>query len=93
MLVAGPQWRAAAEDLAVHGWDKQIVVYHRRSGDTHCLDRRASAVLGCLLEAGTMTHDHLRDRVAAGEPPVDDELDAILTDLQTRGLVRRIAEC
>jgi PqqD family protein of HPr-rel-A system len=93
VLDAVVKWRAATEDVAVHGWDSQIVAYDRRSGDTHCLDHTASAVLTCLLDAGALTEDDLGERVAAGDQAAGDALTAVLAELQTLGLVRRIEEC
>jgi PqqD family protein of HPr-rel-A system len=93
VLGAVVKWRAATEDVAVHGWDSQIVAYDRRSGDTHCLDRTASAVLTCLLDSGALTEDDLGGRVAADDQSASDSLDAVLSELHTLGLVRRIEEC
>jgi PqqD family protein of HPr-rel-A system len=89
------RWRSVPDPLLVREWDGQSVVYNRKSGDTHCLDRTAHAVISCLsgdreldLAAicGAIVYsggDRVQDR--------DDVSDA-LDQLERLGLVRRASE-
>ena len=72
-----------------------MVVYDPYSGDTHCLDRLASAIMAHLAERGPTTLGALTDDLRpalAGSPPHDAEgsmLAAALGELERLRLVTR----
>jgi PqqD family protein of HPr-rel-A system len=85
-------WRLASEDLLTRSWDGQTVVYDCYAGDTHCLDRVASAVLAAVMQGGRSDDAALLDR-ARSLLPADDMLspnllDAALAELERLRLVR-----
>jgi PqqD family protein of HPr-rel-A system len=89
-------WRLATDDLRRRAWDGQMVVYDPRSGDTHCLDHLAAAVLSHLFERRTATARSLREQLphdppSAGEPRAEDVLTNLLAELEKLRLVRRLA--
>jgi PqqD family protein of HPr-rel-A system len=87
-------WRFVAADVAMRTWDEQTVAYHRRSGDTHCLDRVASALLARLAQAGTLDEAALGAAVESAASP--EARDAAMTvantlyELERIGLVQRL---
>lgn len=89
-------WRFACEPFLSRVWDGQMVVYDPCSGDTHCVDRLASAILAQLVEQGPLSVAELCQRVRqarlqGADSPDDDLLTTALGELEKLRLVRRIA--
>ena len=86
-------WEAASGEFAVRTWEGQMVVYDPRSGDTHCLDELASAVLTTLRELGRGSLPDIGQRITAARPgssQIAMELSAALTELAALQLIRRL---
>jgi PqqD family protein of HPr-rel-A system len=85
-------WRVASEDLLTRSWDGQMVVYDCYSGDTHCLDRVASAVLSGVMQSNGSDEGEQLDRVQTFLPAESavspDILIAALAELERLRLVR-----
>jgi PqqD family protein of HPr-rel-A system len=84
--------RVASENLLTRSWDGQTVVYDRYAGDTHCLDRVASAVLLGVMQGNQADDAELLDRIQALLPAESavspDMLTAALAELERLRLVR-----
>lgn len=57
-------WSAALEHFLIKAWDGEMVVYDRRSGDTHALDRLATAAVKTLSAAKEISATELVECVA-----------------------------
>ncbi len=57
-------WSAALEPFLVRAWDGEMVVYDRRSGDTHALDRLATAIVDALTDKTEISFTDVVDSVA-----------------------------
>jgi len=76
-------------------WEGQMVVFDPYSGDTHCLDRLATALISCLAERGPATTERLRTHLGDFPDLVSDlgEGDApgsALEELEKLGLVQSV---
>jgi PqqD family protein of HPr-rel-A system len=56
-------WSAALEHFLVREWDGEMVLYDRRSGDTHALDRLATAAVKALGSGNELSAGEIVDRV------------------------------
>lgn len=85
-------WRAAEGPFRRQIWGGELVVYDERSGDTHCLDRIATAVLMRLVDDGPNTPANLRDAVdGLLEAEGKDHGEAIINDaLETLGTLQLV---
>lgn len=84
-------WRLAGE-FRMHGWDGQIVAYDPRSGDTHCFDHVASAVLGRIAAAASTDAqlcDGLAPILGGTAEARADEIRLALEELERLRLVQR----
>jgi PqqD family protein of HPr-rel-A system len=57
-------WSSALEHFLVRAWNGEMVVYDRRSGDTHALDRLATATVKALTATKEISVTDLVDCVA-----------------------------
>jgi PqqD family protein of HPr-rel-A system len=78
-------------------WEGQMVVYDPYSGDTHCMDRLATAVLSRLAECGTATAKDLETHLR-GLPDLAQDLETgdvpagVLEELEKLGLVHHVTQ-
>lgn len=76
-------------------WDGQTVVYDQRSGDTHCLDRTASAVIACLSGERDLCASDIRDVLKSRGHDDDFQdrggIEGILEELERLGLARHVS--
>jgi len=82
-------WSADA-DLRRHWrvWDDEVMVFHPKSGETHCLNPLAAHVLQ-LLTVRAMTTSELVDRLRAESmgQPTGQEIDSLLRQFDELGLI------
>lgn len=88
-------WRALRQGCKIRIWDDQAVVYDGYSGNTHCLDRLATAILCRLGDRDRASAAELRGDLAGGFAALDgaegeQTLLDVLEELRGLGLARRI---
>jgi PqqD family protein of HPr-rel-A system len=89
-------WQPApAEQLLVHEWDGECVVFDLRSGDTHLLDARPAAVFRAL-QSGLQDADQVARAVVptSGSATHDEcraSVEQALVEFERLGLAERTA--
>jgi hypothetical protein len=95
-----PVWAPAPQGTyEIRAWSGQAVVFVARTGDTHCLDAAASALIGLMREQGPVGRSSAQWlRLFLGEDGAEDEpaaadtqrLEELLAGLEGIGLVTRL---
>jgi PqqD family protein of HPr-rel-A system len=88
-----PRWSADME-LRQHWrcWDDETMVFHPKSGETHCLNSLAASVLRKLGECA-LTASELMDQLQSegGDAPSVQEIEALLQQFDELGLISPLA--
>jgi PqqD family protein of HPr-rel-A system len=89
------QWRIIdVGALQFRYWDEEFVVYNAFSGDTHILAAQAAELLmllqGASLETAALAQLLAEKWQCAVSPDFLDEVEMMLSDMQTLSLVKRI---
>ena len=94
---SSPKWGVAdLSDFVLLDYDEGLVVFHRRSGETHVLNALAAEAFAALSEAALSKDQLTQCLIEAVEDGADRDLgsaaDAIISRFELLGLVDRVDE-
>lgn len=73
-------------------WGEDVIIFHENSGNTHCLNPFAAAVLKRLFDGAASTEDLAREASARlsvpYEPQMRDTVAAMLVELKALGITQ-----